>query len=251
MKYSWYYLLIGIALISCSTSYNKIRYSSPAYSTYEWQSTEGKNEIALATWSDELYDLGAIENNKPNDKLEEKSRQLQEERKILYSGRLHLMVKSADSTIASIKRITKEKKGYVSASGSSNTTIYVLAAQLHETLQFLKKLGAVQSYQIESDDVTENYLDVGIRLDNAKKARNRYLELLARAENVEAALKVEKELERLNGEIDSLEGKLKYWDHRLEYSPITIRYTEKKKLGILGWVGYGMYQTVKWLFVRN
>lgn len=133
----------------------------------------------------------------------------------------------------------------------NSTTIYVPAPQLNEALQKLKTMGAVQYYQIESEDVTENYLDVGIRLENAKKARSRYLELLARAENVEAALKVEKELERLNGEIDSLEGKLKFWDHRMEYSPIQIHYTEKKKLGILGWVGYGMYQTVKWLFIRG
>jgi hypothetical protein len=102
-----------------------------------------------------------------------------------------------------------------------------------------------------SEDVTEKYMDMGIRLDNAKKARVRYLELLARAENVEAALKVEKELERLNGEIDVIEGKLKFWDHRFEYSIIQISYTEKKKLGILGWVGLGLYQTVKWLFIRG
>ena len=252
MKNSWYLLLMGLVFCSCAAQFAPTtRYSSPAYSTSEWQISDTKNDMAYETGSDALYEWDEMVSNNSIDKQEAKSRQLQEARKILYSGSLYLLVKNADSTISQVKRIAKEKNGYVSASGSNSTTIYVPADRLNETMQVLKKMGSVQSYQIESEDVTEKYFDMGIRLDNAKKARTRYLELLARAENVEAALKVEKELERLNGEIDVLEGKIKFWDHRLDYSPITIRYTEKKKLGILGWAGYGMYQTVKWFFIRN
>jgi hypothetical protein len=88
-------------------------------------------------------------------------------------------------------------------------------------------------------------------LDNASNARKRYLELLAKAETVEAALKVEKELERLNGEIDSLEGKINQLKHLSEYSTITVYLEEKVKPGILGYVGIGLYESVKWIFVRN
>lgn len=238
-----FYLLLMVGLTSCASQY------APAYSTYSWTSAETKNDLLSKDEAD--FEYYSMEIREEVDKGNVNGQSIQEDRKILYAGDLRLLVKNADSTIAQIKRYTKEFKGYVSASGSNSTTIYVPAPQLNEALQKLKTMGVVQYYQIESEDVTENYLDVGIRLDNAKKARTRYLELLARAENVEAALKVEKELERLNGEIDSLEGKLKFWDHRMEYSPIQIHYTEKKKLGILGWVGYGMYQTVKWLFIRG
>lgn len=234
-----FYLLLLVGLTSCASRY------APAYSTYSWTSAEPKNDMLSREGAD--FEYYSMEIREEADKPNVNARSIQEDRKILYAGDLRLLVKNADSTIAQIKQF----KGYVSASGSNNTTIYVPADRLNETMQVLKKMGSVQSYQIESEDVTEKYFDMGIRLDNAKKARTRYLELLARAENVEAALKVEKELERLNGEIDVLEGKIKFWDHRLDYSPITIRYTEKKKLGILGWAGYGMYQTVKWFFIRN
>lgn len=112
-------------------------------------------------------------------------------------------------------------------------------------------LGKTKSKTISGDDVTEQYTDFQIRLDNAYKARDRYLELLAKAENVEAALKVEKELERLNGEIDSLEGKLKRFKHLSAYSTITVYMEEKVKPGILGYIGIGLYQAVKWLIIRN
>ena len=45
-------------------------------------------------------------------------------------------------------------------------------------------------------------MDLEIRLENAEKARNRYLELLDKAETVGEVLSVEKELERLNEKID-------------------------------------------------
>ena len=251
MKYSIYLLLLCSFLSSCASQYSRSRYANSPGTSYGWSYLESKNEGQSDIYFDQISDLKESNTRSfRGDKTQDISR-LQEERKILYSGSLHLLVKNTDTTIARIKSIAKSMNGYVSESGSNNSTIFVPASQLHESLQLLKKIGSVQSYRIMSEDVTEKYMDMGIRLDNAKKARVRYLELLARAENVEAALKVEKELERLNGEIDVLEGKLKFWDHRFEYSIIQISYTEKKKLGILGWVGLGLYQTVKWLFIRG
>jgi hypothetical protein len=83
------------------------------------------------------------------------------------------------------------------------------------------------------------------------KARERYLELLEKAENVQAALMVEKELERLNGEIDMLKGKINRLEHITEYSSITVYIKEKVKPGIIGYVFVGLYKGDKWLFVRN
>lgn len=99
--------------------------------------------------------------------------------------------------------------------------------------------------------MTEDYLDFKIRLENAEKSRERYLELLSQAENVEAALKVEKELERLNASIDILKGKMNRIDHLSEFSTITVNLKEKKKPGPLGYIGIGLYRSVMWLFVRN
>ena len=109
----------------------------------------------------------------------------------------------------------------------------------------------MQNKNIVGQDVTEEYTDYKIRLENAEKARKRYLELLAKAEDVEATLKVEKELERLNETIDLLKGKMKRINHLSEYSTITVNLKEKKKPGLLGYIGIAIYHSVKWLFVRN
>lgn len=40
-------------------------------------------------------------------------------------------------------------------------------------------------------------------------------------------------------------------DHLSEFSTITIYLKEKKKLDLFGYIGKGLYEGVKWLFVRN
>ena len=171
--------------------------------------------------------------------------------KIIYSANLRLTVKSVDNTVDSIKAIAKQYKGYVSEAGSYKSVIRVESQYLHDAVKALSELGKIDHKQIQGKDITDQYRDYKIRLDNAEKARLRYLELLEKAENVEAALKVEKELERLNGTIDLLKGKMNRLNHLTQYSTITIRLNEQVKPGILGYIGIGVYRSVKWLFVRN
>lgn len=189
------------------------------------------------------------------DKLSERSEALPdappEQRKILYSAYLTLAVDQPDSTSKQIERIASKYGGYVNEIGTYNAIIRVKSDQLEAAVGAISALGKVQQKRLEGQDVTSEYLDYQIRLDNAQKARDRYLELLAKAENVEAALQVEKELERLNGTIDMLKGRMNRIDHLSDFSTITISIKEKKKPGVLGYVGIGVYQAFKWLFVRN
>jgi hypothetical protein len=172
-------------------------------------------------------------------------------RMVIYDASIGLAVRKPDSLNRQLVNIASANGGYALNLGSGFSTIRVKADQLNTALKEISMLGKVTSKNITGSDITEQYHDVEIRLDNARKARERYLDLLSRAENVEAALKVEKELERLNGEIDLLEGKKNRMEHLNTYSTINVYYHEKKKPGILGYIGIGLYKSVKWLFVRN
>ncbi len=173
------------------------------------------------------------------------------ERKILYSAYLTLAVKNRDTASVQISRIAKKYGGYVKQAGTYRAIIRVKSNQIENAVNDISALGKVRDKSRSGQDVTDQFRDFKIRLDNAEKARKRYLELLAKAENVEAALKVEKELERLNETIEMLKGRMKRLDHLSEFSTITVNLKEKKKLGLFGYVGVGLYHSVKWLFVRN
>lgn len=172
-------------------------------------------------------------------------------RVVLYNASITLLLKAPDSLNKKLPLLTKKYEGYVMTLGDNLSTIRVPAAQLTNVLQELSAMGKVKARSLSGQDVTDDYTDFTIRLDNAEKARLRYLQLLEKAENVEAAVKVEKELERLNGEIDLLKGKLARFDHLAAFSTVTIHLEKKHKIGLLGYPFVGLYKGIKWLFVRD
>ncbi len=173
------------------------------------------------------------------------------DRKILYSAYLSLAVDIPDSTTMKIEKIANTYEGYVQQSGSYRVDIRVKSEKLDAALIDIESLGIVKSKNVSGQDVTSKYFDYQIRLENAEKSRERYLELLDKAENVSEMLQVEKELERLNETIELLKGQINRLDHFEEFSTITVTIKERKKPGILGYVGIGLYKPIKWLFVRN
>ena len=172
-------------------------------------------------------------------------------RRIQQSAALELRVKEPDSTNAHLLAIAKRYDGYVVMLGDRSSTIRVQTTSLSKAVDEVAGLGKVRSKSFKGEDVTEQYVDLEIRLENARKARDRYLELLKQAENVQAALLVEKELERLNGEIELLEGKTNKLKHLSDMATISVDLNKREKLGPLGYACMGAWKGVRWLFVRG
>jgi hypothetical protein len=172
-------------------------------------------------------------------------------RMVIYNAYIDIKVKSTDTLNARLIDIAKRYNGYVQTLGTNNSVIRVQSEKLDSAILQIQGLGKIHQKTVSGEDVTEAYLDMSIRLDNAEKARKRYLELLAISQSVDEAIKVEKELERLNGEIDILKGRMNRTSHLVKYSTINLYIKEKKKPGIVGYVFVYLYKSVKWLFVRN
>ena len=136
------------------------------------------------------------------------------DRMILYSASMILEADIPDTAIARIDHLSKMYKGYITEISETSIYLRVPNASLDEVMAAVGTLGKVIREQKSGRDVSDEYTDLGIRLENAQKARQRYLELLEKAANVEEALLVEKELERLNGTIDQLTGRMKGLEER-------------------------------------
>jgi hypothetical protein len=170
---------------------------------------------------------------------------------LVYNATMWVQVKQVDTVMNQLTRLAAAENGYVVSKNNYSMVLRIETTHLESAMTQIAQFGKVESKSISTTDVSADYEDTRIRLDNAEKARNRYLELLAKAENVEAALKVEKELERLNTEIDMLRGRVGKLEHDVRYSTITVHYSEKTKLGVLGYVFVGLWKGVSWLFVRG
>ncbi len=185
------------------------------------------------------------------DKIQKNPKTPKEKRKILYSANLNLISALPDSINPQLERITEKYDGYVGRLSTTETTIRIKSEYFETVIEEIEKLGKVTRKNIYGNDVTEQYWDAQIRLNNALETRKRYLELLKMAQNVEEAILVERELARITQDIDLLKGQINKLDNLEEFATITISIKEKKKLGLLGYVGVGLYKGVKWFFVRN
>lgn len=181
------------------------------------------------------------------------------QRKIIYNASCSLSYhhQTVDSIKNTLIALTDKYEGYVLTLYNREAVIRVPAKDMHKVIEELKTIGKVSNKAISSKDVTIEYNDYEIRLDNAQKTRKRYLELLKKATKVDEILAIERELERLNKEIDLIEGNLKKLSQLVSFSTITIHIKDitpelkKPKPGILGYVFVGLYKGVRWLFVRD
>ncbi|MFZ1806765.1 MAG: DUF4349 domain-containing protein, partial [Cyclobacteriaceae bacterium] len=104
-------------------------------------------------------------------------------------------------------------------------TIRVPAEKFDALVQGLEKLAIkVESKDINTRDVTEEFIDIETRLKTKKELESRYLEILKQARNVEEVLSVERELGNVRSEIESMVGRLSYLKNKVSFSTLNVNY---------------------------
>ncbi|MDR0474772.1 MAG: DUF4349 domain-containing protein [Treponema sp.] len=181
----------------------------------------------------------------------ERSRNENHDRMVTYSASLELSVKNTGVTREILLDQVKNNNGFIVRETENYIATRIPAENMENFINVARTLGKIENETKTGTDITDQYRDNVIRLENIKNIRDRYLALLEKANTVSDILGIEKELERINIEIDLLEGKIKYAESSVAYSSITIRFREKAKPGPIGWVFYGLYHGIKWLFVWN
>jgi hypothetical protein len=172
-----------------------------------------------------------------------------DDRMMTYSVSLRLSVKNSEETKKILVEQINKNEGFIVRESDDYITTRIPYENMEDFLNNARALGKIENETKTGTDITDQYRDNVIRLDNLKNVRNRYLALLERANTVSEIVSVEKELERVNTEIDILEGRIKYAQLSEAYSNITVGFKEKVKPGPLGWIFYGLYRGIRWLFV--
>jgi len=77
-------------------------------------------------------------------------------------------------------------------------------------------------FNINTDDVTEEYVDVQARLKNYNQLKERYLALYKKAKGINEIIEIENYINDIQMKIDRLEGKLKWLNNQTAYSTMNI-----------------------------
>jgi len=172
-------------------------------------------------------------------------------RMIAYTANIRISVNNVEETKKILTGHIENFEGFITRESYNEITTRIPVEYMDEFLNIARTLGKVEYDTRTGVDITDQYRDNVIRLENLKNLRSRYLELLQMAETVGDLLSIEKELERVNTEIEIMEGRIQYAQMSVAYSNITVRFNERVRPGPLGWIFYGLYAGLKWLFVWN
>ncbi|MDO9097603.1 MAG: DUF4349 domain-containing protein, partial [Candidatus Methanoperedens sp.] len=165
------------------------------------------------------------------------------DRKIISTASLTIEVKSVQNAFNEITKIVQANQGFISSSSTYDSggrkngqmTVRVPQKNFNSALEQVEALGTVKSRQISGQDVTEEFIDLGARLGNLKKQETRLAEILKNATTVKDVLEVERELERVRGEIERLTGRLNYLNQSVEMSTIMVNAMEPAPITGEGW----------------
>lgn len=161
-------------------------------------------------------------------------------REVVYTATLRILVVSIDDAIRSVRTFAEQAGGHLQNATSESITIRVPAAKFEATLDRITALGEVTDRSIDAVDVTEQILDLDIRLDNARKTRERLLEHLGRSQKIADTLEIEQELARVSETIEQIEGRLRHLRSQVAMSTLTVVFSARTPVAPLSALPLGL-----------
>jgi hypothetical protein len=142
---------------------------------------------------------------------------------LAYSADLTLAVFQVDRSLASVESLARELGGYLAQRSDAQVTVKVPRPRFDEAMSRIAKMGDVLHRNVAAEDVTDEYVDLELRLKNARAMRDQLAELLKGAA-VKDAVEIEKELAKVTEVIEQIEGRLKVLRDKIGFSSITVSF---------------------------
>lgn len=162
------------------------------------------------------------------------------DKKIIKTGNVTMMVNSVEPKINEISDIARHVGGDVMSAnivdGRSDLKNGVIIVKVpsdnfKEAFERIVAVASVVTHQSQSQqDVTEQFVDLEAQLKNKKAEEQRITRLYEKADKIEDILKIETQLSRVRGEIERMEGRMRYLQSQTSFSTITAHLSEDTKI---------------------
>ena len=177
-------------------------------------------EVAIESMSEESSQVGEFS--------EERAALVAQNRIIVRTVQLALEVNDVAASIEEISQSVQRDGGWVVSTDRSSKhfgfiAVRVPAVKLDDTLKWMRQVGVdVLSEASTSTDVTDEYYDLRSRVTSLQATEEALIKLLDRAQDVEDALEVQRELARLQVEIEAHLGRIKLLEETAAFSLVNI-----------------------------
>lgn len=170
-------------------------------------------------------------------------------KKVIKNGHMRIQVGDIKKAQNQVADILKKNNAYIQTEQFQNTDVDenldLVIRVPHKNFDalinsFSDGVGSVLSKNISSDDVTEEYTNVSIKLANKKIYLEKYRDMLRSASTTKDMIEIQETIRELEDEIDVAEGRLRFIDDRVNYSTLNLGlYKEKVRSSATSKIGFG------------
>lgn len=154
-----------------------------------------------------------------------------QDRKLVKTAKLALAANDVPAIVESVRQVALGAGGYTgqerSDKNSATVSLAVPSDKLDSTLAELSKLGEVTSREQNTQDVTEQVVDVESRIATQKASVERVRALLAKANSVGEITSVEAELTTREAELESMQRRQQALAGSVAMSTISVSVSQK------------------------
>ncbi len=160
------------------------------------------------------------------------------QKKIIRDGQMTIKVKDLFSARKNVDSLAKALGGYIGnesfnsydQESNYNLVIRVPAANFERLIAGIENStkGEILFKEINARDVTEEFIDLETRLANKRKFIERYGDMLKKASTVKDMLEIEENIRKIEEELESTEGRLRYLTDQVNYSRLNLTLTQEK-----------------------
>jgi hypothetical protein len=173
------------------------------------------------------------------------------ETRIIKTAYITIEVKDVAGSVDALKNLVTAKGGYLSSSSisegynhrlSGTVVLRIPQAEFDTVLTGVKAIGTVRSVSTHGEDVTEEYVDIQAQKTSYQNQLVQYNAIMKKAVNVSDVIEIQQQIDRVQTELNRLEGRLKYLNSRIDMSTITVNLQEPEPVG--GETGHNFVTTI-------
>lgn len=156
------------------------------------------------------------------------------ERAIIYTADLGVKVDdveaATDAAVTAVEdvggHLATRHSNYEDEEPTTDLTLKVPPDELDATLEQLEDLGEVYRHDQESDDVTEQMVDLQGRLSSAEASAERLRDMLSGAQTPSDLVEIEGTLTEREANVETLQGQMAALSNQVDLATIDLRVTE-------------------------
>jgi hypothetical protein len=145
------------------------------------------------------------------------------ERMIHHDGYLRLRTPRPDELVDKATEVVEAVGGYVERLDGGSAVFRVPVAEFQSVFDKILTLGEVIDQSITTEDITDAYMDVDLRLNIARSTLERLTELLAKAKGEKEKIRILREIQRIRTEIETLAAQKELLVAKANFSTITLQ----------------------------